>query len=1431
MTIPSTATLFERFKVVERTFEEKNRLKDEAAKQQAEETKAPPAPLASSITATSSSIEKPIGPPTSFRNPRTQAVQRQEAEGEEDPPIKIELPDNTTREWVTSSKAIKPRKRGVAEDTGFRQIFRDPQKSLSDADLLADEGFIEASKVLYRMNEGLFNFNEATQGDNQWADVDFGNYGLKFMGWFNWHLPTMTLEASRIEAATPEQKHAFLYAMDATDALGVSWAGAGRLAKGFAADPLTYTGLFSFGAGTLIGAGAKTITKAGVRTLLWQTLRGGTVAGTETALYSAVEATNREMIRSGGAEVDIGRVAEEAGLGGLAGFGVGSAVTAGVKLLTRKSQTKQLTDIVKKTQEALFVPVGPQVAVRTPEGPGTVVKDEDYKITVVFEEAPDTPGEAIKHTQKVFKADQVTSTARRDVASTVHGVEPTSSLPAKQFDPAKNLPGYADETGQAQRLLDTADSSKMGGEALLPMDDVERLVPKAVAPLTHASFQAVWGILTALVRKSAPDIPGTRADGTLNLKALSAQVQPLVAKLLDLQAPPGAAATEPQHIRSLFEVEATQRLTGLPEGVTAGAFYTPLFRAINEAAFLLKTKIYNLQVAERAHAIVGDTEDAFVAIAIRDEIEQLDNILRPINDLDVAISSWQGKALVARQGQGNTGEIRTLTGEHRDFHSAMQKRLEEARIHNIPLRTANSEMESARRTGRVGDWLQAKREVARLEAELTDDFAQQSGHKQSRAYAYFNKGVRVANEIMIGFVFSPATTLVNALPSLAKTIYKPALENIALDGLTKASMRRRVAEYSAMASMAPTALRAARAAFRYERSLLTGDSGRFYEDKTVLPKKYGIGGIVRFFPRTLLATDAFFETIHYRGYVVGQAAGEALESGLTKGLKGAALDKHVDKAVREAVAEAYEPAPNLIDILYDTGISRGYRGDRLRDFIETERLKEGAGLLSATNKEGRDYVQDVLFKREFSGEGQPSGVAKGYEAWVNRNPIVRAMGQLFFRTPVRVFEEGIRLTPGVNIVHPKFRRDLLGENGAVRQARAHGEALFGLSIAATVMTWFSTGSITGAMDENYKRRRTLADRGEKEPYHIYFPWTATPEDPHGKSFNYRNLDPFATPIKIMVNALERMQMLDYRKSQGDKISEAERMELKDAFSIAIGSIVQSIRDANLATGIDSIAQAVESTMETGIRGDEELVRFLSDIASRFVPNTWYKVQALSHPGLADPQTLGQTMLSRIDPDNPLVPKQYTPLGRERILSNPGANLWYFDLVTPAERHRGVPEKEREVLEFISHIERVADTHFTASTRHRDIPTLDLRGMLTQDGEETLYDRWMRFYRETDVVKTLYQLKTYLTEKDVGITGLKRAGLAESDARNVINKYRGLAWERLVQSENLYQIINRYATRLEVGSQPGATPRAPPFNSGFFNNLAVQRPPAPPPSSK
>ena len=131
---------------------------------------------------------------------------------------------------------------------------------------------------------------------------------------------------------------------------------------------------------------------------------------------------------------------------------------------------------------------------------------------------------------------------------------------------------------------------------------------------------------------------------------------------------------------------------------------------------------------------------------------------------------------------------------------------------------------------------------------------------------------------MISFVFSPATLIVNTVPSLAKTIYKPFLNNLMQDGVSRTAGKKMVAEYSSMISMTSSAFKMARAAWRYEKSLLTGDSARFLEEYNTIPKKYG-GHFLRFFPRALLFQDAFFENLHYRGYTVGKATGDAMEKG------------------------------------------------------------------------------------------------------------------------------------------------------------------------------------------------------------------------------------------------------------------------------------------------------------------------------------------------------------------------------------------------------------------------------------------------------------------------------------------------------------------------------------------------------------------------
>ena len=334
-----------------------------------------------------------------------------------------------------------------------------------------------------------------------------------------------------------------------------------------------------------------------------------------------------------------------------------------------------------------------------------------------------------------------------------------------------------------------------------------------------------------------------------------------------------------------------------------------------------------------------------------------------------------------------------------------------------------------------------------------------------------------------------------------------------------------------------------------------------------------------------------------------------------------------------------------------------------------------------------------------------SGLAKGYEGFVNRNPVMRLAGQLFFRTPVRVFEEGLRLTPGLNLISPKFLSDLRGKNGELRQIRAQGEALASYAIAGSVFSLYATGNVTGSLGQDYKQRRQAENAGELEPYTIRFS--------DGSTFSYRNLDPFATPIKIMVNALERYETLMYRREQGEKVDDTAFEQAYGMAALAVGSVAQSIRDANLASGVDAIIKAFEDAQDP--ESSDQIIKLIGQKVQTFVPNTLYKIQMLDNPVLGDPATLEQFIRQRINPDDPLVPKQYTALGNPRRLSNPLQNLIYFDRITNEERKRGMPKSELKVEQFLYRLAQVGDTHFTAPYENKYLPGYDLRKEKTRDG--------------------------------------------------------------------------------------------------------------------
>lgn len=293
-------------------------------------------------------------------------------------------------------------------------------------------------------------------------------------------------------------------------------------------------------------------------------------------------------------------------------------------------------------------------------------------------------------------------------------------------------------------------------------------------------------------------IVGVRANDTLDTKVLAEAVQPINEVLAKV------ANKDADSIAALMDTELTD----------AQAFALEV--ASNQTAFALKARILNMKAAQRQLSNNGDKE---AAKAMGEQWRKIDKVLEPINLLDNALSTMSGRRLQARQQGGNTGLLRTLIGKDKTFSTVMAARLRNFHQQK-EIKDLKVKIEAARQKGDIAGFVKSKKELMNLETALEKTVAKEEGGVFNQLYANINKPIKIANEVMISFVFSPATVIINTVPSMAKVVYKPFLNNVMKNGLTKTALKTTMAEYSAMASFAPTALKAAGAAWKYERSIV-----------------------------------------------------------------------------------------------------------------------------------------------------------------------------------------------------------------------------------------------------------------------------------------------------------------------------------------------------------------------------------------------------------------------------------------------------------------------------------------------------------------------------------------------------------------------------------------------------------------------------------
>lgn len=1181
-----------------------------------------------------------------------------------------------------------------------------PKDQKVDPDTLQhDQDWLTASRIMYEKSEG-----KAWEGSAK----DLAEYGLDQMGWFNYNLPRMALDANRLRNADDAEKASFLYLMDTYDKLEMSWGGAGRFIKGAAADPLTWVGLSTFGFGMVGKESAKLASKEGLK----QLLRAGTVAGIEGAAFGAADSAIRQSVEvSGGRRenIDMGDVAIGAGIGAGAGFVLGGAVEGARNVITSRIGKKGAQEVAPSPSSVI---PDPNAANAAPNAAGAV------------------PNEAAATPSPNLTSAESTVATRVVPDPTINAAAATPSP-----NPASVMPNVADAVPapESRTLVDL-------------VSDLNKFLPKMDQE----------GVVIKMTR-----------DEVVN----AAQQISTTLKNLGID----ATSVTPENLRA-FGLTADQQ--------------TILTRGAKEAFEQLGKLRSDLVKQERAAA------DDTVREALQKQIDDLKDVQNAVGRLDVERSSTTGSDLSSRVGGLFVNEDRGLTPEKilrdqgidpakatreeiRAAEDQFAKRIDEieAAVRNRQeLIDIEQRIRAAQDAGDTAQAVKLSAERHSLIGALENAEAAKRGFASNSYQAINDRLIKPVTEYVISTVFSTATVVVNTLPAIAKTLYKPLLNYVVKGPFDQAALREMTATYSVLLTHQSAALSAARAAFKYERGLLTNDMSQFLAQQ---PSISGLKGrVLRTFPRILNATDEYFMQLNYRGYVVGQATADAYAKGAREGLTGKKLDDFVKDRVEKALKDAYEVKPdmvNVIDMLRMQGIDRGYSGANLDQWVKAELARNQDLFRQAQNQAGRDYAEDMLFKRAFSGDGTASKLAKGYEGFVNRNPIMRLAGQLFFRTPVRVFEEGIRMTPGLNMISPNFVSDLKGTNGPQRQIRAQGEAMMGYAIGAGVLALYSSGAITGGGPSDYKQRRTLENGKEFEPYSIRFK--------DGTTFNFRNLDPLATPMKIMVNALDRFQMLQYRKAQGEYVDNLEK-EVFAWLGVSVGAVSQAVRDANLTEGIDQILSLVE-VIGNPEENQTQAWKLLGQKLQLAVPSMVQKVQLQENPFLNDPKTMEQFLRARINPGDPLVPKQYDAMGNVRTVTNPLASLTGINITSPALRAKSVDEKIARVNQELALIEIATDSSFIAPYKRQELGDLDLRKVMTADGKVSLYDRWQEKVRNLGLTDILYD--QLVGNEALTLGTASNDGIRIKVARETINKIREAAFYELLSEEA--DVEKRFMDRL------------------------------------
>lgn len=272
------------------------------------------------------------------------------------------------------------------------------------------------------------------------------------------------------------------------------------------------------------------------------------------------------------------------------------------------------------------------------------------------------------------------------------------------------------------------------------------------------------------------------------------------------------------------------------------------------------------------------------------------------------------------------------------------------------------------------------------------------------------------------------------------------------------------------------------------------------------------------------------------------------------------------------------------------------------------------------NPKALEEARNVTFKQNLE-----PGILREFQVTLAKHPVLQIAALPFFKTPVNLFKQSMRYTPGINALVSDVRTRF--KSGPEGQAAVLGEMGVGVMLWTAAITAAQNGLITDGGPTEQAARSAKQQTGWRS-YSI----KKEREDGSVVYIPLSNTDPFGM---ILSMAADLSSVWDKAEIEGGY------PELEDAAMAAFWAVMRNAQERNFFDGLSNLLSLAERS------GDEYgLKKWLASTASGFVPMSagvaW--VNSFNDPTLKDARGLVDRFLARLPGGSGAAPAKRNWLG-------------------------------------------------------------------------------------------------------------------------------------------------------------------------------------------